>query len=233
MALACSCELQIGSIASRAQRLVQMHRAAAGHQEDVLHALIGDKAHNVVGELHAILPLQMIRKSLRFSGLRRLPVHSGHAMRAMRQPIRGRRRCRRIFGDEIGVWPEHLAWRLRAPLRKPAMCIAGRSLTSSPMKQICVSSIPAGYGELAQCGCFVPASLVRRAGYAFCCASGPPADCLRRRSAPTPIPALAGQRDAHDVGEAEALPLFAVRAPTRRRRRSVHHRHPARTRESC
>ncbi len=36
----------------RAERLIQVHGAAAGDQEDVLHTLIGDKTNNVVGKLH-------------------------------------------------------------------------------------------------------------------------------------------------------------------------------------
>ena len=44
MALACSCELQTGSIRGHpGERFIQVHGAAASHQKDVLDALIGDK----------------------------------------------------------------------------------------------------------------------------------------------------------------------------------------------
>ena len=53
IALACSCELQTGLMpGSPAERLVQVHGAAAGDQKHVLYALFGDEADNVIGKLH-------------------------------------------------------------------------------------------------------------------------------------------------------------------------------------
>ncbi len=48
MALACSCELQTNSMIFCTERLVQVHGAAAGYEEYMLHTLFGNKTHNVV-----------------------------------------------------------------------------------------------------------------------------------------------------------------------------------------
>jgi hypothetical protein len=39
----------------RAQRLIQVHGAAAGDQKHMLYALFGDEVHYVIGELHGFV----------------------------------------------------------------------------------------------------------------------------------------------------------------------------------
>jgi len=47
--------VQIGDVAEpllTPQRIVKVHGAAAGHEEDVLYALFGDHLHDVIGKFH-------------------------------------------------------------------------------------------------------------------------------------------------------------------------------------
>jgi hypothetical protein len=56
MAEACSCELQMARDALfRAQRLVEVHGAAAGDEEAVGNAEVGNEFEDVVGKFHRFL----------------------------------------------------------------------------------------------------------------------------------------------------------------------------------
>ena len=96
MALACSCELQMGIDRSfRAERLVQVHGAAAGDQKHMLHALFGNEAHNVIGKLHEFNRNSVLKPRLRFNALAEDLLHT----QSSRQPAASRsahepRRCR-------------------------------------------------------------------------------------------------------------------------------------------
>ena len=98
------------------------------------------------------------------------------------RPVRGPRRCRRRCGDERRPRCERGRGHRRAR-RKPAISIAARSLTSSPMKQIFAELKPMPLGERAQRGRLVLAALVDVGDDSSWRRSDPPAGCPRRRSA--------------------------------------------------
>ena len=110
-----------------AERFVQMHRAAAGHQEHVFDALIRDELHHVVGELwHG------------FSGFKACaPTSARLRLQGSRPPVRGPLRCPRpsdAMNDALSRAPPDA--HRREPRPRPAISMASRSFTSSPMKQI-------------------------------------------------------------------------------------------------
>ncbi len=101
---------------------------------------------------------------------------------------------------------------------KPAICIAARSFTSSPMIAD-LGQIDASRGcKFTQSGRLVAAALEHVSDVHFCGVTVDQGAVFAgdesEFNAGSPR-----QRNSHNVGEAETLPLFAIRAPPERRHR--------------
>src|SRR5579864_778348 len=110
------------------ERIVEVHSTAAGHQENVFHALAGDEAHDIIGELHYGLPL-----AASWGAERTSRIESIRSRTAPLPPGRAATNC--AFTRTSGRASAGAAAR-------PAIPSAPRSLTSSPIKQTSSNSRP-------------------------------------------------------------------------------------------
>src|ERR1700688_593109 len=130
----------------RSERLIEVHGAAAGNQKDMLHPLIGDKTDYVVGKLHGSNRKRDLGKVMECRSL--------HSLVNTSCVVRPRAASSASINSRTAPLPPG-ALEIKFARAKtsdaafagaadnPAIAIAGRSLTSSPMKQTSVSFTPA------------------------------------------------------------------------------------------
>src|ERR1700683_1366561 len=128
------------------ERVIQVHCASTGHQEDVLHPLLRHKADYVVGKFH--------RSNLKWDSGKIMERRKLHSLVKTSCPVSPPAASSASINSRTAPLPPGaLAIKfarantteaaVAGAADRPAIAIAGRSLTSSPMKQISVSFTPA------------------------------------------------------------------------------------------